>query len=134
MTELTSTERFRAIRTLVDNRDYWIANYSRALIHREELKRFKLTPFQRRVIASLQIQWQLSKLQDPNDPRRRKEEPVPVMGYDERDRIVVQQYSKDHPNNVHCWALGREGQPIDIKGQVKSLKDDRVVMDAPREW
>lgn len=122
--EMDYRERYNRIRTLVDRKEEWVELYAREMLKFEPLKRFKLTARQRRVIAGLRVARELARLSD--DPKRHQE-PPPILGYDERERIVVQCYSAAHPHQKRLWALGREGQPVDIKGVVRSIKDNHIV-------
>lgn len=110
--------------SLVERKDELIAQWAKEFIHYKPLERFNLTAQQRRVIASLKW-WR--KVAESNAHMNWTQQPPPVLGYDERNRIVVQKIEHGY---LHCWALTRDGDPADITGIVRSLKDDRIVRQA----
>lgn len=111
--------------SLVDRKDELMEQWSKDLLHYAPLQRFNLTAPQRRVIASLK--WEREVARSNVHITSWEQQPPPVMGYDERNRIVVQ---KIEHKNLRCWAVARNGDPADITGIVRSLKDDRIVRQA----
>lgn len=109
--------------SLADRKDEIIERWTRELINHPLLERFALTARQRRVIAYLK--WQREVALRNQHLAGWVQQPVPLKGYDERGRIVVQQI--DRFGSYRSWALTREGEPTDVKGSVRSVRDDRIV-------
>jgi hypothetical protein len=106
---------------LADKKDELIEEWARNYANHEVLGPLKLSPQQRRVIAALKWQREVSfaNAHMPNTTLQ----PAPVIGIDANGRIVVQQIEVNVGNKTpRQWAVYKNGNAADIKEPVTRLK------------
>jgi len=103
--------------SLVERKEEYLTTWAREMLHHPVLSKLDLSARQRRVIASL-IWWK--KVCESNGGK--EVQPPPVAGIDGRGRIVVQKIEGKGPNALRMWALSKEGEPLDLKAPVTSLR------------
>src|SRR3954471_18029889 len=106
---------------LADKKDELIEEWARNYANHEVLGPLKLSPQQRRVIAALKWQREVSfaNAHMPNTTLQ----PAPVIGIDANGRIVVQQIEINGGNKTpRQWAVYKNGNAADVKEPVTRLK------------
>lgn len=105
---------------LADKKDELIEEWARNYANHEVLGPLKLSPQQRRVIAALKWQREVSfaNAHMPNTTLQ----PAPVIGIDANGRIVVQQIEVNGGDKPRQWAVYKNGNAADIKEPVTRLK------------
>jgi hypothetical protein len=114
---------------LAEWKDDYLAIWAREMLRHPVLGPLNLTARQRRVIASLI--WERKVAEGNKDSSARTDlQPPPVAGLDAKGRPVVQKIEGYGAGgkSLRMWSVGKEGQPLDIKEPVTSLRTgERVI-------
>jgi hypothetical protein len=104
---------------LAEEKDSLIEQWAKALGDVEVLKPLALSPQQRRVIAALK--WQREVSHSNAHLPATIIQPPPIVGVDSNQRIVVQQIDNGS-GEPRQWAVYKNGNPADVKEPITRLK------------